>query len=168
VGRAHRASQTPYRNGGTDNPSSGDDDDSGNKVAQLRSSLTTISCSRPRIGLASASCTPTSSAERQAPRARVANWVVAMLPSSRRQLTVMVNSNFASSSIAQPNIAWPRPSTGPQVFTGLDLSTVRQPCRFSYFCWNLTFMDRAKPGKVSGHPRTPQARIAKLCVQTCG
>src|SRR5271165_5720242 len=48
-----------------------------------------------------------------------------MLPSSRRQLTVMVNSNFASSSIRQPNIAWPRPSTGPQVFTGLDLSTVR-------------------------------------------
>jgi hypothetical protein len=44
--------------------------------------------------------------------------VVAMLPSSRRQLTVMVNSNFASSSIGQPNIAWPRTSTGPQVFTG--------------------------------------------------
>ena len=49
-----------------------------------------------------------------------------MLPSSRRQFTVMVNSNFASSSICQPNIAWPRPSTGPQVFTGLDLSAVRQ------------------------------------------
>jgi hypothetical protein len=49
-----------------------------------------------------------------------------MLPSSRRQLTVMVNSNFASSSIGQPNSAWPRPPTGPQVFTGLDLSTVRQ------------------------------------------
>jgi hypothetical protein len=44
----------------------------------------------------------------------------------RRQLTVMVNSNFASSSIGQPNIAWPRPSTGPQVFTGLDLSAERQ------------------------------------------
>jgi hypothetical protein len=36
------------------------------------------------------------------------NCVVAMLPSSRRQLTVMVNSNFASSSIRQPNIAWGR------------------------------------------------------------
>jgi hypothetical protein len=34
-----------------------------------------------------------------------------MLPSSRRQFTVMVNSNFASSSIRQPNIAWPRPSS---------------------------------------------------------
>jgi hypothetical protein len=32
----------------------------------------------------------------------------------------------ASFSIGQPNIAWPRPSTGPQVFTGLDLSTGRQ------------------------------------------
>jgi hypothetical protein len=38
----------------------------------------------------------------------------------------MVNSNFASSSIRQPNIAWPRPSTGPQVLSGLDLSAVRQ------------------------------------------
>jgi hypothetical protein len=44
-----------------------------------------------------------------------------MLPSSRRQLTVMVNS------IGQPNIAWPRPSTGPQVFTGLRLRATRQP-----------------------------------------
>jgi hypothetical protein len=75
--------------------------------------------------LASASCKPTSSAERQPPRSSVPNCVVAMLPSFRRQLTVMVNSNFASSSIRQPNTAWPRPSTGPQVFTGLDLSTVR-------------------------------------------
>ena len=49
--------------------------------------------------------------------------VVAMLPSSRRQLTVMVNSNFASSSIGQRNIAWP-PSIGPQVFTDLDLSAI--------------------------------------------
>jgi hypothetical protein len=85
----------------------------------LQLSLTTISCSRARIGLASASCKPTSSAERQVLWSSVPNCVVAMLSSSRRQLTVMVNSNFASSSIGQPNIAWPRTSTGPQVFTGL-------------------------------------------------
>jgi hypothetical protein len=42
-------------------------------------SLTTISCSRPRIGLVSASCKPTSSAERQAPWSSVPNRVVAML-----------------------------------------------------------------------------------------
>jgi hypothetical protein len=77
-----------------------------------------------RAGLASASCKPTSSAERQAPPSRVPDCVVAMLPSSRRQFTVMVNSNFASSSIRQPNIAWPRPSTGPQVFAGLDLTEI--------------------------------------------
>jgi site-specific recombinase XerC len=47
-----------------------------------------------------------------------------MLPSSRRQFIVMVNSNFASSSIRQPNIAWPRPSTGPQVFAGLVLTEI--------------------------------------------
>ena len=47
-----------------------------------------------------------------------------MLPSSRRQFTVMVNSNFASPSIRQPNIAWPRPSTGPQVFAGLVLTEI--------------------------------------------
>ena len=67
-------------------------------------SSTTISCSRPRIRLASASCKPTSSAERQAPRSRVSNCVVAMLPSSRRQFIVMVNSNFASFSIRQPTL----------------------------------------------------------------
>jgi hypothetical protein len=37
-----------------------------------------------------------------------------MLLSPRRQLTVMVNPGFACSSIGQPNIAWPRPSTGPR------------------------------------------------------
>jgi hypothetical protein len=37
VGRAHRASQTPYRKGGIDNPSSGADDDSGDTTAQFRS-----------------------------------------------------------------------------------------------------------------------------------
>jgi hypothetical protein len=37
VGRAHRASQTPDRNGGTDNPSSGADDDGGDTAAQFRS-----------------------------------------------------------------------------------------------------------------------------------
>jgi len=48
-----------------------------------------------------------------------------MLPSSRCQFAVMVNCIFASSSIRQPNIKQPTPSTGPQVFAGLDLSTVR-------------------------------------------
>ena len=62
----------------------------------------------------------------------VPNCVVTMLPSSRRQLTDMVNSNFASSSIGQPNIAWPQPSTGPQVFTGLRIKSNFQgrECKF--------------------------------------
>jgi hypothetical protein len=37
-------------------------------------------------------------------RSSVPNCVVAMLPSSRRQLTVTVNSNFASSSIASQTL----------------------------------------------------------------
>jgi hypothetical protein len=53
------------------------------------------------------------------------------LPSSPRQFTVMVNSNFASSSIRQPNIAWPRPSTGPQVFAGLVRHRHRELGRFT-------------------------------------
>jgi hypothetical protein len=77
-------------------------------------------------------CKPTSSAEPQSPPSKVPN-LVAMLPSSQRQLTVMVNSNFASPSIRQPNIAWPRPSTGPQVFAGLRLKAIFcHPSEFSY------------------------------------
>jgi hypothetical protein len=52
-----------------------------------------------------------------------------MLPSSGSQFTVMVNRIFASSSIRQPIIAWPPPSTGPQFFSGPDLSAVRHPVR---------------------------------------
>ena len=52
-----------------------------------------------------------------------------MLPSSRCQFTVMVNRIFASSSIRQPIIAWPPPSTGPQVFSAPDLRGVCDSAR---------------------------------------
>src|ERR1700731_2212077 len=42
VGRAHRASQTPYRNAAADNPLNGDDDDSGDTAAQLRSTAPVV------------------------------------------------------------------------------------------------------------------------------
>jgi hypothetical protein len=42
VERAQRASQTPYRNGGTDNSLSGADDDSGDTVAQLRNTAAIV------------------------------------------------------------------------------------------------------------------------------
>jgi hypothetical protein len=58
----------------------------------------------------------TSLAERQAPRSRVPDCGVAMVPSSRRQLTVMVNSNFASSSIGQPKHCMATTVNRPQGF----------------------------------------------------
>jgi hypothetical protein len=53
-----------------------------------------------------------------------------------------VNSNFASSSIGQPNIAWPRPSTGPQVFTGLPLLVefALAILEIAINQWNLAFL----------------------------
>jgi hypothetical protein len=57
-----------------------------------------------RIRLESGSSKPTSSAERQAPRSRIPNCVVAILPSFRCQFTVMVNSIFDYSSIRQPTV----------------------------------------------------------------
>jgi hypothetical protein len=42
VGRAQRASQTPYRNADADNPLSGADDDSGDKAAQLRNTAAVV------------------------------------------------------------------------------------------------------------------------------
>jgi hypothetical protein len=75
----------------------------------------------------------------------------------------MVNSNFASSSIGQPNIAWPRPSTGPQVFTGLDLIAKIWPESDSVY--DLTAIDIRIPwsnDRSQGVPKTSTYFIISL------
>ena len=59
------------------------------------------------------------------PRPSVPNCVVTMLPSSRRQFTVMVNSNFASSSIWPAKHRMATTINKPPGFTGLFKSWTR-------------------------------------------
>ena len=87
----------------------------------------------------------------------VPNCVVVMPPSSRCQFAVMVNCIFASSSIRQPNIAQPTPSTGPQVFAGLDLTAIDTHARY--------IVSRAQEGEIWNVPskaviktRTPSGK----------